>query len=114
MRYMTLSDFFAMMRGCIAKGESDLDCISRLSRIDVLALDDIFSIAGAKSDTEQSYQYEKLWHLLDKRYLAGNATLASTNHDIDGFREMVDERTRRRLQATQIPVPVRPKQGALK
>lgn len=110
-KYLTLSDFFAMMRGCIAKGESDLDCIANLARIDVLALDDIFSIAAAKSGTEQSYQYEKLWHLLDKRYLAGNATIASTNHDIEMFQELMDERTRRRLKATQIPVPkfIKPK-----
>lgn len=106
-KYLTLTDFFALMRGCISADKADLDCIEELAKYQVLALDDMYSIASAKSSTEQSYQYEKLWHLLDKRYFYGTATIASTNKDIDAFREMLDERTTRRLDAIQILVPRR-------
>lgn len=105
---ITAEDFFMGLRSRMTGGETEEAYLNRLATVDVLALDDLHSLAAAKSVGDQSYQYRMLWNLFNKRYFMAKPTLVSTNRDLDEFKDMIDERTRRRLQAKVAHVPVLP------
>lgn len=98
-RYITAEDFYLGLRSRMDEGLSESGFIDRHSRPDVLALDDLYCLAAAKSAHDESYQYRMLWTLLDRRYRDARATIVSTNKPLKEFKEMLDERTRRRLEA---------------
>ena len=107
-RYITTEDFYVGLRGCMDKdGMTESAYLDGLAKPDVLALDDVYCVAAAKSAHEESYQYRMLWTLLDRRYREARATLASTNRSLDQIRDMLDSRTRRRLEAQVVMVPRR-------
>jgi DNA replication protein DnaC len=107
-RYITAEDFYLGLRACMdGKGQTESAYLISLANPDVLALDDIYTLAIAKSGGEESYQYRMLWTLLDRRYREAKATLASTNRSLDQFRDILDSRTRRRLEAKVVLVPRR-------
>ncbi len=106
-RYITAEDFYLGLRSCMGKGLSEDDFIAGLAKPDVLALDDLHCVAAAKSAHEESYQYRMLWALLDRRYREARATITGTNKPLRDLKEMLDERTLRRLKATTIFVPKR-------
>ena len=110
-RYIATEDFYIGLRGCMDRGGmTESAYLSGLATPDVLALDDIYCVAAAKSAHEESYQYRMLWALLDRRYREARATLASTNRSLDQVRDMLDARTRRRLEARVVMVPRRSSQ----
>lgn len=104
---LTAEEFFLGLRACMDEGRSESRYLSGLAGVDVLALDDLYCLAASRGGNEESYQYRMLWHLLDRRYADARPTLASTNRDLKEFREMIDERTRRRLEAKIVLVPRR-------
>ncbi len=106
-RYITAEDFYLGLRSRMDKGLSESGFIDGLVRPDVLALDDLYCLAAAKSAHEESYQYRMLWTLLDRRYRDAKSTITSTNKPLAEFKEMLDERTRRRLEAKVVRVPKR-------
>ncbi len=106
-RYITAEDFYLGLRGRMDSGLSESGFIDKLVRPDVLALDDLYCLAAAKSAHEESYQYRMLWTLLDRRYRDAKSTITSTNKPLADFKEMLDERTRRRLEAKVVRVPKR-------
>ncbi|MDR1518958.1 MAG: ATP-binding protein [Planctomycetota bacterium] len=106
-RYLAAEDFYLGLRSRMDEGLSESGYIDRLASADVLALDDLYCLAAAKSAHDESYQYRMLWILLDRRYREARATVAGTNRPLKDFREMLDERTRRRLEAKVVRVPKR-------
>ena len=109
-RYITAEDFYLGLRSRMDDGLSESGFIDRLTSPDVLALDDLYCLAAAKSTHDESYQYRMLWTLLDRRYRDAKATIAGTNKPLEEFRDMLDERTRRRLEARVVHVPRRVRQ----
>lgn len=106
-RYLTAEDFYLGLRCRMDEGLSESGFIDNLVRPDVLALDDLYCLAAAKSAHDESYQYRMLWTLLDRRYREARSTITSTNKPLKEFKEMLDERTRRRLEAKVVRVPKR-------
>lgn len=106
-RYVTVEDFYLGLRGRMDEGLSESGFIDLFASPDVLALDDMYCLAAAKSAHEESYQYRMLWALLDRRYRDAKATITSTNKPLKEFKEMLDDRTRRRLEARTAVVPKR-------
>lgn len=97
--YVTVEDFFLDLQSVFAaRGHTEADVLRKYSLPSVLVLDDLQHIKSADS----AWQYRRLWTLLDRRYRDMRATLCSTNLSIGEFTEMIDQRTRRRLEATVI------------
>jgi len=95
-RYTTVEDFFFALQSTFnSKDIRELDVINGMIEPQLLVLDDLQSL----KNQDDAWQYRRLWYLLDKRYADCKATLVSTNKTLSGFKEMIDERTGRRLQA---------------
>lgn len=99
-RYVTAEEFFLGLRDAIAANTGEKKFLDSLVRPDVLALDDLHVLTEG-----EGYQYRSLWYLLDKRYFHARSTLVATNRGLDEFRELLDERTRRRLESGVVRVP---------
>lgn len=106
-KILTAEEFFLGLRSCMDLKVTESGYLNKLIEVDVLALDDLYCLAASKSGHDGSYQYRMLWHLLDRRYFNARPTLASTNRRLADFKDMIDERTRRRLEATIVNVPKR-------
>ena len=100
-RYVTAEEIFIELRATMNDntGTSELAYLRGLVSPAILAIDDLHVITG-----NEGYQYRSLWYVLDKRYQQMKATIVATNKPIDEFKEVIDERTRRRLQAKAITI----------
>jgi DNA replication protein DnaC len=98
--YLTAEKFFVGLRSTFnERGNTERDYLDRLIGYDLLVIDDLHALTDG-----EGYQYRMLWHLLDERYCEKRPTLASTNKTLDEFKGLLDQRTRRRLQATLVMV----------
>jgi len=98
--YLTAEKFFVGLRSTFnERGNTEKDYLERLIGYDLLVIDDLHALTDG-----EGYQYRMLWHLLDERYCEKRPTLASTNKTLDEFKDLIDRRTRRRLQATLVMV----------
>ncbi len=82
-RYVTAEDFYIGLRSRMDEpgGLSENGLLDKFARPDVLALDDLYCVAAAKSAHEESYQYRMLWALLDRRYRECRATIEFHNNN---------------------------------
>jgi len=100
-RYNTVEEFFLDLQETFGeRSGSEKEIIDRYVKPQILVLDDLHHIKNADHD----WQYKRLWYLLDKRYAQVKATLTSSNKGLGEIKDMLDHRTRRRLQAEVISV----------
>lgn len=99
--YLTAEAFFLGLRSSMdaRHGETEIEYLHRLGRYQVLALDDLHTLTEG-----EGYQYRTLWYLLDLRYSDCRATLCASNLKLAQFKERIDHRTRRRLEAEVVSI----------
>lgn len=93
-RYMTVENFFLGLRDTFAGEVSERKYIDRFVRVEILALDDLYS-----AKAPDSYQQRMLWQLLDERYRKLRRTITASNKPMSELLKIFEERTLRRFQA---------------
>jgi DNA replication protein DnaC len=100
-KYITAEEMFILLRDAMNdnSGTTELQLLREWSSSELLAIDDLHVLTNG-----EGYQYRSLWYVLDKRYQNRRATIVATNKPLAEFKETIDERTRRRLQAKAIVI----------
>ncbi len=100
-RFMTMDELLGAIKATYDEGRGEAELLAELAELPLLALDDL----GTENPTP--WARDRLYTLINRRYLAQRPTIVTTNLGLDALAERLGERTVSRLWGASLVINFR-------